>query len=458
MKTNKRNPIFFGLGTVGRDMFYTLESMFLTVYLTEVLDLSSSTFAALTAVLTILRIFDAFNDPFMGLIVDNTRSRFGKFKPCIVLGGLSGGIVLLIMFTDLHLSSWQFVLVFGILYLLWDIAYGLNDIAYWSMLPALSTDKRAREKAGSLARFFASIGMFLVVVGVLPITQMLTDRFGNAKTAWFVFAAGVVVLMWGFQIFTVVGVREDPSHFKEEEKTSLKEMFKVLIKNDQLMIVAASMGLFMIGYTTTAVFGPYYFKYLYGNEDMYSVFAAVLGVSQLSALLVFPLLAKRLKRRTLYAYATGMVAFGYIGFVLSPMNIFVIGSFCVVLFVGQAFIQILMLMFLSDTIEYGQLKLGKRNESITFSVQPFINKIASALANGILGLSLILSGIKTLPNGGSITARGAFTVKAAMMIAPLCMIGIGFLLNRAKYKLNEQTHLEIVQELEKRGDIRVQPD
>ncbi|MEG2083839.1 MAG: MFS transporter, partial [Oscillospiraceae bacterium] len=88
MNNATRNRYAFGLGTIGRDMFYTMVSMFLVVYLTEVLNLPDATMWWMTGVLTVMRILDAFNDPFMGVLVDNTKTRWGKFKPWLVIGGV----------------------------------------------------------------------------------------------------------------------------------------------------------------------------------------------------------------------------------------------------------------------------------------------------------------------------------------------------------------------------------
>ena len=132
-------------------MLYALVSMYLVFYLTEILDLSDATMWWLTGVFTVLRIFDAVNDPFMGYVVDNTKSRYGKFKPWIAIGGVIGGILTVLLFTDLGLTGPAFVLAFGLFYLFWDLFYGLNDIAYWSMLPALTIDQKEREKTGAFA-------------------------------------------------------------------------------------------------------------------------------------------------------------------------------------------------------------------------------------------------------------------------------------------------------------------
>ncbi|MGM9973382.1 MAG: glycoside-pentoside-hexuronide (GPH):cation symporter [Clostridiaceae bacterium] len=444
------NRYTFGLGTIGRDMLYTMVSMYLLFFLTDILDLPDSVMWWITGALTILRVFDAVNDPIMGFLVDNTRSRFGKFKPWIVIGGIIGGIFTILLFFDYGLTGKSYVAVLVIIYLLWDLTYGANDIAYWSMLPSLSLDQKERERIGSFARICANIGLFATVVGILPVTNAL----GGDKRAWQITVIAIVLITWAFLSFTVFGVKEDRSIHVKQESTSLKEMFRVLFKNDQLLFTAISMALFMIGYSTTTSFGVYYFKYAFKNEGMYSVFAAILGVSQLAALTVFPFFSKRLSRKKLYAISTILVVIGYVIFFLAPMNMLFIGAAGVFIFVGQAFIQLLMLMFLTDTVEYGQWKLGHRNESITFSVQPFINKIGGAIANGIVGVTLIISGINSAATPQDVTDRGLLIMKLSMLILPLLFIVIGYIIYRKKFKIDKETFDSIIADLAARGEIK----
>ncbi len=448
-KTNY-NRYTFGLGTIGRDMLYAMVSIYLLYFLTDILNLPDSIMWWMTGALTILRIFDAVNDPIMGFLVDNTHTRFGKFKPWIVIGGIAGGILTALLFFDFGLKGAGYVILFVIIYLLWDLTYGANDIAYWSMLPSLTLDQKEREKTGSFARICANIGLFSVVVGILPVTNAL----GGDKRAWQIAIIAVVLITWAFLCFTVFGVKEDKSIHVKQESTSLKEMFRILFKNDQLLFTAISMALFMIGYCTTTSFGVYFFKYAFKNEGMYSVFAAILGVSQLGALVVFPLFSKRFSRKTLYAFATVLVVTGYTIFFLAPMNMIFIGAAGIFIFVGQAFIQLLMLMFLTDTVEYGQWKLGHRNESITFSVQPFINKIGGAIANGIVGVTLILSGINAAETPNDVADSGLLLMKLAMLILPLFFIVVGYIIYRRKFKIDKQMFDRIISDLTARGDIK----
>jgi len=452
-KFDRRNQYFFGLGTIGRDMFYSMVSLFVMFYMTDVLNVSNATLAIMTGLLVVLRCLDACNDPIMGLVVDNTRSRFGKFKPWILVGAIVGAIFMVMMFVDWGLSGAAYAVVFGVCYLMWDVFYGLNDIAYWSMMPTLSTDQKQREKIGSFARICANIGMFAVVVGIQPLTGALGQTLNNDKLSWLLFAILIAALMIGFQLFTLLGVKEQKGVFKQEEHTSLKQMFGVLFHNDQLLWVAVSMSLFMIGYCTTTGFGIYFFKYAYKDAGMYSVFAAVLGVSQLAALSVFTWFRKRFTRRKLYTLATGLVLVGYVLFFFAPMNMLFIGLAGLLIFVGQAFIQMLMLMFLADTIEYGQWKLHKRNESITFSVQPFINKIGGAIATGVQGITLLLSGINDSVSPEAVTSQGILILKISMMILPLISIVVGYVVYMRKFTIDETRYAQILKDLQTRGDV-----
>ncbi len=446
-----KNKLTFGLGTVGRDMVYTMISMYLMFYLTDVLRLSDDVLWWVTGIILAARVFDALNDPFMGVVVDNTHSRFGKFKPWICVGAVLVSIITVLLFTDFGLEGPAFIVVFGVLYVAWGISYTMNDISYWSMLPTLSQDLREREAIGAVARICASVGLFAVVSLIVPVTEALGAMFGGLQQGYFVLSIILVCIMLAFQSITVFGVKEPKLATTKGQSTSVREMVRIIFKNDQLLVTAVAMALFMIGYSTTTSFGLYYFKYVYGDEGMYSIFAVILGVSQIFALSIFPALGKRFPRKTLYTVATAMVVAGYVIFFLAPTNTMLfIGIAGVILFVGQAFIQVMTLMFLTDSVEYGEWKFGKRNDSVTFSLQPFINKMGGAIASGVVGAIVILSGMSEAQTAADMTAEGILILKMAMMVFPLICIVIGFVVYRRKYVLDEKLYAKIVEELNER--------
>ena len=451
----KRNRLTFGLGTFGRDMVYSLVSMYLIFYLTDVIKLSISTLWWVAGIILAARIFDALNDPIMGCIVDNTRTRWGKFKPWIVIGMPVSAVVTVLLFTDFGLNDTAYIITFAVFYLLWGISYTIHDISYWSMLPSLSIDQKEREKIGAIARICANIGLFLVVAGIVPLTNILGERFGGLQKGYFVFAMIVSLIMAAGMCITLFGVKEAALINDRKQGTPLRELIRIIIKNDQLFFTAIAMSLFMIGYTTTASFGLYFFKYAYGDEGMYPIFAMVLGVSQITALAIFPLFSKRFDRKTLFTGAIILISAGYIIFFFAPVTTMIfIGIGGTLIFVGQSFVQLLMLMFLADSVDYGHWKLGKRNDSITFSLQPLINKMGGAIAGGIVSAVIIVSGIKEANTAAEVTKGGLLMMKLAMLIFPLVCIAASYFICRFKYKIDSRFYEQILSDLRARGELK----
>jgi melibiose permease/lactose/raffinose/galactose permease len=461
-KQIKRNKICFGLGTVGRDALYSLVSMYLLVHLTDVVGFSDGGLAVIGVMLTVFGIFDAVIDPFVGAIVDSTKTRWGKFKPWIFVGMIGTGILTVLMFHNFRVGETTHIVMLGVTYLLFSVFFSLNDIAYWSLMPAISKDQKVREGVGAFARICANVGMFAMVLIYLNVPSMFSWLGLADRDVYFVFAILVALLMWIFQSITLFGVKEDRSRLEKEERTTLKDLFRALVGNDQLLVTAVSMALFMIGYCTTTGFGTYYFKYAYGDEGMYMVFAAVLAVAQLTALSVFPLFRKKFTRKQLYTGSMIAVTVSYVIFFLSFEWLPLIVLAGLGLFFAQAFIQLLMLLFLADAVEYGEWKLGKRNEAASFAVQPFINQFGGAASRGIVSFTLIVSGINMIANAAAADPDRAteiiaatpdsaiWIMKLSMMILPLVCILIGFVLYLKKFKIDEKMYEGILKDLKER--------
>ncbi len=465
-KQMKRNKICFGLGTVGRDALYSLVSMYLLVHLTDVVGFSDWGLGIIGVMLTLFGVFDAVIDPFVGAIVDSTKTRWGKFKPWIFIGMIGTGILTVLMFHNFDMSETSHIVLLGVTYLLFSIFFSLNDIAYWSLMPAISKDQKVREGVGAFARICANVGMFAMVLIYLNVPGMFSWLGLNDRDVYFVFAIIVALIMWIFQSITLFGVKEDRSKLESEERTTLKGLFRALAGNDQLLVTAVSMALFMVGYCTTTAFGTYYFKYAYKDEGMYMVFAAVLAVAQLTALMVFPLFRKKFTRKQLYTGSMIAVAISYIIFFLSFEFLPLIVIAGLGLFFAQAFIQLLMLLFLADAVEYGEWKLGKRNEAASFAVQPFINQFGGAASKGVVSFTLIISGINMIANAAGADPDRALEIiaatpdssvwimKIAMMIFPLVCILVGFLIYNKKFKIDEEMYARILSDLKEREESK----
>lgn len=480
-RVSARTRWSYGLGCIGRDATYTLVTNFMLTYMTLAVGLTNWQLGAVGAIMIAARVWDAVNDPMMGAIIDNTRSRFGKFKPYILAGALLNSLFTVLLFSNTVQNEKLYIVVFAVTYILWGMTFTMNDIGYWSMLPSLTVDRKERERVSSLARIGANIGLFLVMAGVPAITA------GGMGSLYRPIAIGVAALFILCQLLVVWGVQAPKNRITAAQShTSLKDMVRTIFKNDQLLVIVVAMLLFNIGYFTTTGFGVQFFYFDYGNFGgmEFTIFAATIGVAQVVTLAFYPQLAKRFSRKKLFGIAIFMVCLGYAGFMavgyVLPMHMAMLCAIGLVLFSGQAIIQLLNLVLLADTVEYGQWKLGRRNESVIFSLNPFINKLGSAVQAGIFSITLIVSGLNrysgeisrleaelnTLGEGTAslreqIIARGneivatipgsaTFIMRLSMIVLPLLLILACYFIYRTKYKIDDEMYARIVGELAER--------
>ena len=177
----KRSKWSYAVGCTGRDMCYTLVSMFLLMYIQYTGLVNQTQFGVLTTIIVLCRVWDAVNDPMMGTIISNTNTRLGKYRPWVLVGCLSNAIFLVLLFTLRFENGWANVCALGVLYLLWGMTYTINDVSYWSLLPALSETKEDRNKLTAMIAVFASIGAF-TAGGLVP-----TFTTGNAIDGYRIF-------------------------------------------------------------------------------------------------------------------------------------------------------------------------------------------------------------------------------------------------------------------------------
>ena len=154
----------YGLGAVGKDMVYALSSSYVMYYYQDILGLQA-TFVGL--ILMIARVFDAINDPFMGVLVAKTNTKYGKFRPWILSGTVLNAFVLYALFSAPDLSKTGLMVYFAIIYILWGVTYTMMDIPYWSMIPAVTEQPKDREQLSVVGRTCAGIGSALIQVGTV---------------------------------------------------------------------------------------------------------------------------------------------------------------------------------------------------------------------------------------------------------------------------------------------------
>ncbi len=166
----------YGLGAVGKDMVYMLSASYVLYYFQDILGVSA---VAMGVILLVARIFDAFNDPIMGIVVAKTKTRWGKFRPWLFIGTVTNAVILVLMFSaPPSMDGKGMVAYAAITYILWGVTYTMMDIPYWSMIPAFTQGGREREKLSALARSCAGVGSALVTI----ITVMAVSAIGTMMT------------------------------------------------------------------------------------------------------------------------------------------------------------------------------------------------------------------------------------------------------------------------------------
>ena len=435
MKLTNKSKWCFGIGAIGKDAIVNLVGIFLMVYITDVLKLSPAYAGGL---FFIARIWDAINDPMMGMIVDNTHTRWGKFRPWLLIGTISNAIIFVLLFTSYGMSTNQLYIYISVMYILYGMTYTIMDVPYWSWLPNLTNDPREREEVSVIPRFFASMAGFIVgTFGLLIITNF--DKiFGNGDlkagyTSFAVIIAIVFIITIGITVFNVP---EAPTN-KKKENTSLKQAFKLLIKNDQLVAFIGVLLTFNLCMQIVNGVLIYYFKYVTKMESLFSIFNFCI-LAEMIGLMLFPKIAKKLSRPQIYTIACSLAATGLLiilaGGIIDPSNAIIVVIGAITLKIGSAFSLGITTVSIADVIDYGEMKFGTRNESIICSSQTFLMKASQAISGLLTGLGLSLVGY--IPDVEQ-TAQAVLGIRILMVAIPIIFIVVSYFIYKKFYKLKD---------------------
>lgn len=483
LKLRKKNLIMFPLGTIGRDMVYYLFTSCIMTFVLFTRNLTSAQFAAITAIVVAARIFDALNDPVMGNIIERTRTRWGKFKPWLVIGILSTSVVVYLAFNT-KLQGWSFVWFFGVIYFMYSITYTMHDISYWGMVPALSSDANARNQFTSRATLFAGIGSTLASVLIPMLTVGENAVGGSTTTAYGVIALVVCILAPLFLCFTIFGVHEK-REYTDAPPVSFKKIWKTITGNDQLLWISLIFLIQQIGngFIIGGIGSTYiYFDFGY-NGGLFSVFS-IIGMSVTAFLMIFyPAISRKLRRKRLMGILLGIASAGYALVLLAGLFLpsampkfwavvigYMLSNF------GQYGFYLIMMISIINTVEYNEYISGERDEAIIASLRPFLTKLSSALIILITNISYIIFGVTKYTNSISdlenqcarnliteadkislidgiikgIAPGQTLALLLCMAIIPCVLMLTSYVLYKKHYKLDEDEYTRICAELEAR--------
>lgn len=453
MKLSIREKISYGLGAVGKDMVYMFSASYILYYYQDILGVSA---IAMGIILMAARVFDAFNDPIMGVLVAKTKTKWGKFRPWLLIGTLLNAVVLVLMFAaPPALDGKGLVAYAAVSYILWGVTYTMMDIPYWSMIPAFTEGGKEREGLSTLARSCAGVGSAIITIVTVKCVSLLGQ--GNERMGFQLFAIIVAVIFVVFILCTCINIKEKST--VDVDSPSVGQMFKALIENDQAMAVVITIVLINCSVYITSNLVIYFFKYDFGGEgweNAYTLFNTFGGAIQiLSMMLFFPLLRKAFSAIKVFYISFGMAILGYATLLIlafvNMSNVFLLFIPGFLIFAANGMLTVLVTVFLANTVDYGELKNNRRDESVIFSMQTFVVKLASGVAALIASICLTVCNLSDDTEAVAAAAGSSVIgLRMTMTVIPIIGLLIAVVLFRKKFILTEEKVEEIAAKVKER--------
>lgn len=455
MKLSAGEKISYGLGAVGKDMVYMLSAGYILYYYQDVLGVSA---IAMGMILMAARVFDAFNDPVMGVIVAKTKTKWGKFRPWLLIGTILNAIVLYLMFAaPPSLDGKGLVAYAAVAYVLWGVTYTMMDIPFWSMIPAFTEGGKERENLSTLARSCAGVGSAIITIITMKCVYVLGQ--GNERMGFKWFALIVSLLFVLFTLVTCMVIKEKST--VDVDSPSVGEMFRALLRNDQAMTVVITIVLINCSLYITSNLLIYFFKYDFGTEtwyNSYTLFNTFGGVIQiLSMMIFFPVLRKFISAIQVFYASIILSVSGYtvllvLSFVnMSNLLLLLIPGFLI--FTAFGMLTVLTTVFLANTVDYGEMKNGRRDESVIFSMQTFVVKLASGVAAFIASICLTVCNLSSDTAGTQVAETAGSSVaglRLTMTVLPIAGLLAAIFLFHKKYILTEENIEKITAQIKEK--------
>ncbi|MEY8531553.1 PTS sugar transporter subunit IIA [Lactobacillus taiwanensis] len=451
----------FCLGNLGHSAFYGVMSTYFVIFITSSMfsgmqaSIAGKLIGLITGLMVVIRIAELVIDPILGNIVDNTKTKWGKFKPWILVGTLVSALLLLVLFTgifDLAQKSWLlFAVLFILIYIGFDIFYSLSDVSYWGMVPALSEDSHARGIYTSLGAFSGTIGWNGLTIIVVPIvtsvTYMVTGKHEEGAAGWLAFAAVISALAIVCALIVCFGTKEKHNIIRNsaKQKTSLKQVFGAIFHNDQILWPSLAYLLYSLAYIITNGILFYMYKFVIGKPNEFWVVGVIATIIGFCISPSFPILNKYIPRKWLFVAGQTCMVLAYVLFIFGRNNVILMDLGLVLLNIN--FAQLVTVLTLTDAIEYGQLKNGQRNEAVVLAVRPMIDKFTGAVSNALVGYVAIAAGMTGTATAADMTAHDINTFNIIALYIPLILAVLSIIVFLTKVTLSEKKHAAVVEEL-----------
>ena len=443
-----RQRLGYGLGDTASNLTFMMVTLYLMYFYTDVVGLNPASVAVL---LLVTKIWDAINDPLMGLIIDRTHTRWGQCRPYFLWGAIPYAFFGVLMFTVVGSDMGTKLLFAYIGYIGFDLAYTFINIPYSAILPSLTSNYAERTAVNSVRMIFSRIGGVIVSLATLPLVGMIGK--GNEAKGFqgtMMIFGGLAVIMFVITFFST----KERIPQSNKERMPIKDSFKALKGNYPWWVILFLNIAMWIGFTMMQQTIVYFCKYNLGNAGLAGPFMPIMILGIVAALLLMPKFSKKATKRTLLIVGECISIVGLLlTLVLSHVSIPAFFASVIVGGFGFGMVSPLVFSMLADVVDYGEWKSGIRASGFLYSASSLGIKFGMSIG-GALG-ALILAGAGYVANAVQ-TQASLNAIQFVFILAPiisnvLCII-IGLF-----YKIDKQ-YPEIKAELEKRrGDVEEEP-
>ncbi|QVK18535.1 MFS transporter [Mycoplasmatota bacterium] len=432
----------YGLAGMGQNMVYILSSSFLMIFYTDVFGINARTVGTLFLV---ARVWDAINDFIMGSVVDNTRTRWGKLRPYLLIAPIPIAVLTILTFLLINYTySLKIVYIF-VTYILWGMVYTIGDVPYWGLSASMSSDTSERTRLITFTRFMTMVGSGASIVGI----PLLVENLGNGSEKQGYLLTAIIVSIIGCSLFSLAYFNTKERVIPQKEKVTLIENMKLFLKNTPLLIILFSSILGFSRFMSQSA-GTYVTKYNLHDSELYSLLGGVLITSVLFAIIITPLLLKFFTKRNLYILTSIFGAIMYFLMYLTGYDSLIdVLTFVFFSSLSMGFFNVLQTSMIADSVDYLEWKTGKRAEGLCYASQTFFFKLSGGLTNFTMGMVLYYTGfVKDSPNQLPQVYHGIFSL---VSLIP----GIGCILSIIPmffYKYTDKDQRYWVEEIKHRKD------
>ena len=442
-----RLPQFLGYasGDAANNLAFSMTTNFLLLYYTDVAGLTAVSVGTL---FLIVRFWDALSDIFAGRMVDRTMTRWGKFRPFILFGGIPLMLLTVAVFAvpgGLSIDG-KYLYAF-VTYVVFGFVYSLVNIPYGSLAAAMTQSPSERAKLASFRVIGSNLTILMLAFVVAPQIQGSTSLQQSLTTTTLVF----VVVGAALYLFTFLTAKEQVP--RDVERVSIRQTLYSLRHNKPLLMLCLSSLMFLTAFLATGTVGAFYARDVLGNATYFIVFSIMQTIGTFIAAFLAPTFVGTAGKKRSYILGGVVAIVGALILFFAPASVPVVAFLAfLVLGFGLGLVNTLMWAFEADTVEYGEWESGVRTEGITYASFSFTRKMGQALGGAVAAYTIGLGGY-VAHAGSHQSASAVFSIRIAAGIIPAAFILVAIAI-MAFYPLTESRFRQIVREMAERRAAR----